>query len=190
MSCYVYVFFVMIRQPPRSTRTDTLFPYTPLFRSLHAGFETGWIYELIYEARDPRVLGLGHLGVRDFISFLKHADADAEGNPNPLRDGGARVEKAYAWGRSLTGSCISDFIHQGFNADADGRRVFDGVLPHVAGAGKMWMNHRFAQLTVLPGQEHENHYTVVDRFPFAYARSTDHLTGREDAILKIGRAHV
>src|SRR3546814_19662661 len=30
----------------------------------------------------------------------------------------------------------------------------------------------------------ENHYTVVDRFPFAYARSTDHLTGREDAILK------
>src|SRR3546814_9617923 len=47
---------------------------------LHAGFETGWIYELIYEARDPRVLGLGHLGVRDFISFLKHAAADAEGN--------------------------------------------------------------------------------------------------------------
>src|SRR3546814_17715559 len=46
------------------------------------------------------------------------------------------------------------------------------------------MNHRCAQLTVLPGQEHENHYTVVDRFPFAYARSTDHLTGREDAILK------
>src|SRR3546814_4937330 len=27
-------FFLMIRRPPRSTRTDTLFPYTPLFRSL------------------------------------------------------------------------------------------------------------------------------------------------------------
>src|SRR3546814_5095082 len=27
------VFFLMIRRPPRSTRTDTLFPYTPLFRS-------------------------------------------------------------------------------------------------------------------------------------------------------------
>src|SRR3546814_7708939 len=26
-------FFLMIRRPPRSTRTDTLFPYTPLFRS-------------------------------------------------------------------------------------------------------------------------------------------------------------
>lgn len=151
---------------------------------LHAGFETGWIYELVYQARDPRVLGLGHLAVRDFVSFLKHADADADGNPNPLRAGSGAIEKAYAWGRSQTGRCIRDFIHQGFNADHAGRRVFDGVLPHVAGAGKMWMNHRFAQLTVLPGQEHENHYTVVDRFPFAYARSTDHFTGREDAILK------
>src|SRR3546814_14156120 len=37
--CYCYVllffffFFLMIRRPPRSTRTDTLFPYTTLFRS-------------------------------------------------------------------------------------------------------------------------------------------------------------
>src|SRR3546814_13517773 len=32
------IFFLMIRRPPRSTRTDTLFPYTTLFRS-HAGDE-------------------------------------------------------------------------------------------------------------------------------------------------------
>src|SRR3546814_10583256 len=31
---YVLFFFLMIRRPPRSTRTDTLFPYTTLFRSL------------------------------------------------------------------------------------------------------------------------------------------------------------
>src|SRR3546814_15088873 len=31
---YVIVFFLMIRRPPRSTRTDTLFPYTTLFRSM------------------------------------------------------------------------------------------------------------------------------------------------------------
>src|SRR3546814_8895279 len=30
----VFFFFLMIRRPPRSTRTDTLFPYTTLFRSL------------------------------------------------------------------------------------------------------------------------------------------------------------
>src|SRR3546814_5505448 len=33
MSYCVLVFFLMIRRPPRSTRTDTLFPYTTLFRS-------------------------------------------------------------------------------------------------------------------------------------------------------------
>src|SRR3546814_2465032 len=31
--CAVVFFFLMIRRPPRSTRTDTLFPYTTLFRS-------------------------------------------------------------------------------------------------------------------------------------------------------------
>ena len=151
---------------------------------LHAGFEPGWIYELVYEAREPRVLGLGHLAVRNLVSFLRHEQRDAANQLNPLREAGARVEKAYAWGRSQTGRCIRDFVYLGFNADAQGRRVFDGVMPHVAGAGKMWMNHRFANIVVLPGQEQENHYTPVDRFPFSYAPSTDHLTGQLDAILK------
>src|SRR3546814_12756241 len=31
--CFVLFFFLMIRRPPRSTRTDTLLPYTTLFRS-------------------------------------------------------------------------------------------------------------------------------------------------------------
>src|SRR3546814_18866067 len=33
VSCFVLFVFLMIRRPPRSTRTDTLFPYTTLFRS-------------------------------------------------------------------------------------------------------------------------------------------------------------
>src|SRR3546814_19315480 len=33
MYCLLHFFFLMIRRPPRSTRTDTLFPYTTLFRS-------------------------------------------------------------------------------------------------------------------------------------------------------------
>src|SRR3546814_7948848 len=34
---YLFFFFLMIRRPPRSTRTDTLFPYTTLFRSDERG---------------------------------------------------------------------------------------------------------------------------------------------------------
>src|SRR3546814_13479595 len=45
MSMLYRFFFLMIRRPPRSTRTDTLFPYTTLFRSIHgipaAGRATG-----------------------------------------------------------------------------------------------------------------------------------------------------
>src|SRR3546814_12727218 len=33
VALYLFFFFLMIRRPPRSTRTDTLFPYTTLFRS-------------------------------------------------------------------------------------------------------------------------------------------------------------
>src|SRR3546814_11031651 len=37
--CSLWFFFLMIRRPPRSTRTDTLFPYTTLFRSYSGQFE-------------------------------------------------------------------------------------------------------------------------------------------------------
>src|SRR3546814_12733341 len=35
---FYIIFFLMIRRPPRSTRTDTLFPYTTLFRSRELAF--------------------------------------------------------------------------------------------------------------------------------------------------------
>jgi hypothetical protein len=143
---------------------------------LPTGFQPGWIYELLYTARDPKVMGLGHVVVREAVSFLRYDLSDA----NPLRG----VEKAYAWGRSQTGRCLRDFVYRGYNADAQGRRVFDGVLPHVAGAGRKWLNHRFASPIVSGGQQYEDHFNVADSFPFSYAMSRDHLSGREDAILK------
>jgi hypothetical protein len=141
-----------------------------------AGFEPGWIYELLYTAKDPRLMGLGHVAVRDFVSFLKYDGSVA----NPL----AGTQMAYGWGRSQTGRCLRDFVYRGYNADAAGRRVFDGVMPHVAGAGRKWLNHRFASPIVSGGQQYEDHFNIADSFPFSYAHSVDHLTGREDAILK------
>src|SRR3546814_13968323 len=44
LALWCFVFFLMIRRPPRSTRTDTLFPYTTLFRSeeLYAQQQRAW----------------------------------------------------------------------------------------------------------------------------------------------------
>jgi hypothetical protein len=148
---------------------------------LPGGFAPGWIYELVYQGRDPLILGLGHVAVRNVVTFLKSGKADSKGAPNPA---GGPIEKAYGWGRSQTGRAIRDFVHRGFNAGPAGGRVFDGLLPHVAGAGRMWMNHRFANVIVSAGQQHEDHENPADQFPFSYASSTDHLTGKTDAICK------
>lgn len=155
------------RQPvPRSSwrfETDTTI-------SLADGFRPGWLYELEYEARDPLVLGLGFVAVRDLVAGLR-------------RDPELGIEKCYAWGRSQSGRFLRDFVYQGFNRDASGQRVFDAVWPYVAGAGRLDLNRRFAD----PGRfsrQHEDHDCISDVFPYAYAACEDPATGRTDAILR------
>jgi hypothetical protein len=46
-----------------------------------------------------------------------------------------------------------------------GRKVFDGLMPHVAGGGMGFFNHRFAQPTRHNAQ-HEEHLYPCDQFPF------------------------
>ncbi len=150
---------------------------------LSTGFRPGWIYELIYTAKNPPLLGLGFTGVRDLISFLLYATTDVEGNPNPLQEGGVRLEKAYAWGRSQSGRFLREFVYRGFNQDTQKRRVFDAIWPHVSGGGRVTLNYRFAQPGRFPRQ-HADHLYPSDQFPFAYTVSTDHLTGKTDGILK------
>ena len=72
----------------------------------------------------------------------------------------------------------------GSNADAENRKVFDGALPHVSGAGMMRMHHRFANLITGAGGVYEDNFIYGDRFPFSYAKTTDSFSGKTDAILK------
>ncbi len=150
---------------------------------LPQGFRPGWIYELVYTAKNPTVLGLGFISVRDLVSYLLRAEVDAGGTPNPLNERGTDLKKAYAWGVSQSGRFLREFVYRGFNRDSGGRRVFDGVWPHVAGGGRVFLNYRFAQPGRYPRQ-HADHTYPSDQFPFAYAVSTDALTGITDGILK------
>src|SRR3546814_18879117 len=56
--CSVF-FFLMIRRPPRSTRTDTLFPYTTLFRSRLVAAVSGWCVNATSRTASPRDPGCG-----------------------------------------------------------------------------------------------------------------------------------
>src|SRR3546814_16191209 len=79
---FFVVFCLMIRRPPRSTRTDTLFPYTTLFRSGDAAGGAGGA------TRIGRGLARGSLLVLRFRLFLRH-DLPAQGEQH----GGGRKEK-------------------------------------------------------------------------------------------------
>lgn len=144
-------------------------------------FEPGWIYELIYEAQDPLVMGVGFAAVRDLIAALK--DGSAANNPL-LHDGKPWITRAHGFGVSQSGRFLREFLHAGFNADERGRKVFDGLMPHVAGGGLGSFNHRFAQPTRHANQ-HDHHDYPPDRFPFAYDTQTDPFTRTTDGILDL-----
>jgi len=147
--------------------------------ALDGGFEPGRIYDVVYRARDPRVVGVGLAGTRDLISFFKHATA-AEGNPSP------GLRQAIGWGVSQTGRFLRHFVYEGFNEDEAGRRVFDGVFDQVGGAGRGSFNHRFGQQS-RDQLQHFNIQYPVDMFPFTDDDQRDPVTGTTDGLLARAR---
>lgn len=142
--------------------------------ALDGGFEPGRIYDVVYRAKDPRVLGCGLAGTRDLISFLKYNTSPD--NPVP------RLTHALGWGVSQSGRFLRHFLYQGFNADEQGRRVFDGVFDQVGGSGRGSFNHRFGQAS-RDALQFFNILFPVDLFPFTDGPSTDPDTGITDGLL-------
>ena len=148
------------------------------------GFRPGWIYEAIYTAKDPQVLGLGFAAVRDLVDFMRHDLADARGTANPLAGANSpAIERSYAWGRSQSGRYLREFVYRGWNEGRGGKPVFDAVWPHVTGGGRLMMNLRFGHPDRYPRQ-HEQHLYPSDQFPFSYVQATDPWSGQSDALLR------
>ncbi len=85
---------------------------------------------------------------------------------------------ALAFGVSQSGRFLRHFLELGMNDDGRGRRVFDGVLTHVAGAGKVFANHSFA----MPGRtatQHEDRLYPENWFPFSQAVAADPFSGKQ-----------
>ena len=146
---------------------------TPSDRHIHlnGGFHPGKIYEYVYVVADPVVAGGGFAVFRDFASYVKHA-------PDAITPA-ARV---YAEGISQNGRFLRDFLYQGFNADEDGKIALDGVLAHVAGAGRGDFNYRFAQPS-RDAQPTSSVFFPTDIFPFTDQSEKDPLTGETAGLL-------
>jgi len=107
---------------------------------IKGGFDPKLLYQVVYTAKDPLVLGAGFAAFRDVDSFFKNAKADDMGTPNPLAD---NIRWTVTRGVSQSGNFIRGFLHLGFNQDEQNRQVFDGAWPIIAGK-RITLNYRFA----------------------------------------------
>jgi hypothetical protein len=145
----------------------------PSDRHIHlkGGFQAGKIYEYVYVVSDPVIAGLGFAAVRDFASYAKHGT-----------DAIAPAARVYGEGISQNGRFLRDFLYQGFNADEEGRIALDGVLAHVAGAGRGSFNYRFAQPS-RDAQPTSSVFFPTDVFPFTDGPETDPVTQEKGSLL-------
>lgn len=102
--------------------------------ALDGNFVPGRIYELVYRAKDPVVVGLGLAAIRDTVAYLKH-DPSAP----------VHAARAYGFGISQSGRVLRTVVQRGFDRDEDGRPVFDAIVPIVSGPALGSFDHRFAQ---------------------------------------------
>jgi Alpha/beta hydrolase domain len=144
---------------------------------LTSGFEPSKIYEVVYRSQDPPVVGVGPAAVRDTISMLKYGSAEAWAIPS------GAIQRAVAFGISQSGRFLRTYMYYGFNEDERHRKTFDGVMAHVAGAGRGSFNLRFAQPS-RDGHPFLNKFYPTDIFPFTDAVETDPETGAKDGLLQ------
>ena len=153
---------------------------------LFDGFARDRLYELIYPARHPMVMGLGYVVTRDVASFLRYAVRDDAGNPNPLASGTSDtgIRRAYGSGISSTGMYVRDFLYLGFNEDEAHRRVFDAVNIAIPGTHRLLANVEFADPNTYSRQDVWHDSLSYSYPPLTFAVTTDPVSGIRDGILK------
>jgi hypothetical protein len=108
---------------------------------LRSGFDPTLLYQVVFTAQDPPVLGIGYAAFRDVASFFRNAPEDEAGTPNPLA---GQITRVISRGRSQSGNFLRAYLQLGFNQDEGNRQVYDGVWPIIAGR-RVSLNTRFAQ---------------------------------------------
>jgi hypothetical protein len=113
----------------------------PVHICLKGGFNPAKLYQVVYTAKDPYILGIGFAAWRDIASFFKYAAKDDFGTANPLA---GRISSSITRGRSQSGNYLRGWLHLGFNQDEARRQVHDGMWPVIAGR-RIALNFRWAQ---------------------------------------------
>jgi hypothetical protein len=105
------------------------------------GFSASLLYQVVFTAKDPYVLGIGFAAFRDVASFFRNETKDDLGTANPLA---GRINWVISRGVSQSGNYLRQMIHLGFTQDESNRKVYDGAWPIIAGR-RVALNFRWAQ---------------------------------------------
>ena len=97
---------------------------------LKNGFNPARLYEVVYTAKNPFVLGVGMAAMRDLISFFRYTEKDDAGTANPLY---GTIPHVIGMGNSQSGRFAKSFLNLGFNEDENGKIVWDGLNARIAG---------------------------------------------------------
>ncbi len=135
------------------------------------GFEAGMIYELVYYATDPPLVGLGLSAIRDIAAYVKYDTTCS-----------FSASATLAAGVSQTGRFLRHFLYQGFNETEGGLLAYDGMMIMTAGAGRGSFNHRFAQPS-RDAHQYSAFFYPTDLFPFSGLAQFDSLAGIRDGLL-------
>lgn len=151
-----------------------------------SGFRADKLYQLLYPAKNPMVMGLAYAVTRDIGSFLRNQTFDDAGNQNPLALSATQVgiKRSYGFGSSSTGMYMRDFLYLGFNEDEANRKVFDAINVHIAGTHRLFANVEFADPNTYSRQDDRQDFLSESIAPLTYAVTTDPISGRRDGILK------
>jgi hypothetical protein len=109
---------------------------------LKNGIDRTRMYRLVYQVKDPLVLGAGIAAFRDAATFFRYAGTDDSGTANPVA---GAIKWGIGQGTSQSGNFLKTLVHLGFNEDdsAAGRVAFDAIIPFIA-ARQNPINYRFA----------------------------------------------
>ena len=153
---------------------------------LFDGFKVERIYELMYPAQNPKVMGLGYAVTRDVASFLRYQTKDDAGNPNPLAQSATNVDirRAYASGISSTGMYLRDWLYLGFNEDEAHRKVFDAIQIVIPGTHRLFANVEFGDPNNYSRQDLWHDSISYSYPPLTFGVTTDPISGIRDGILK------
>lgn len=149
-----------------------------LFKKDKIDMSPSVIYQVVYLAKNPKVLGIGMAAIRDYLEFLRFEKQDTTNRRNEFF---GSIKQVISYGGSQSARLEKDFVFLGFNQTEKPRQgryqnAIDGMLVDRA-TGRSFTNFRFGRPGMAVEQAHGFQYFPNSQMPITFEQNTDPFTG-------------